>query len=122
MYSRNYFRDTDAQPTLPENYSGTALAEEAREYIDEEEQSAPVSAVTDEAQGDNKSDESVSAFSSFFRGESPIAKLFSSGGIKSFISGIGTEEILIIAAAALLFFSKEGDRECAVMLLILLFI
>ena len=35
---------------------------------------------------------------------------------------IGSEEILIIAAAAFLFLSKNGDRECAVMLLLLLFI
>ncbi len=122
MYSRNYFRDTDVQPTPPENYSGTALAEETSEHFDEEELSVKAGAVTDEAQGHNKSDESVSVFSSLFRGESPLTRLFSGGGIKSFISGIGTEEILIIAAAALLFFSKEGDRECAVMLLILLFI
>ena len=35
---------------------------------------------------------------------------------------IGTEEILIIATAAFLFFAKEGDKECAIMLLLLLFL
>ncbi|MBR2466185.1 MAG: hypothetical protein IKB38_04570 [Clostridia bacterium] len=121
MYSRSYFRDTDVQPTPPENYSGTALAEEACER-EENGRDAVASVMTEESQSDNENTESVSVFSSLFRGESPITRLFSGGGIKSFISGIGTEEILIIAAAALLFFSKEGDRECAVMLLILLFI
>ena len=37
-------------------------------------------------------------------------------------TNIGTEEILIIATAAFLFFSKGGDRECALILLLLLFI
>ena len=52
--------------------------------------------------------------------------LFPSGKIP-FLSSlslpkIGTEEILIIAAAAYLFFSKDGDKECAIMLILLLFV
>jgi hypothetical protein len=35
---------------------------------------------------------------------------------------IGFEEILIIAIAAFLFFSADGDRECALILLALLLI
>jgi hypothetical protein len=35
---------------------------------------------------------------------------------------IGKEEILLISSALFLFFSKEGDRECAIMLILLLFL
>lgn len=35
---------------------------------------------------------------------------------------LGNEEILIIATALFLIFSKEGDKECAVLLLLLLLI
>lgn len=35
---------------------------------------------------------------------------------------LGTEEILLIGAAAFLFFSREGDKECALLLLLLLLI
>ena len=35
---------------------------------------------------------------------------------------IGTEEILIIGLAIFLFLSRDGDKECAVLLLLLLFI
>lgn len=35
---------------------------------------------------------------------------------------IGTEELLIIAAALFLFLSKEGDKECAILLVLLLFV
>ncbi len=55
-------------------------------------------------------------------GGGALSSLFSSGGVKSFISKIGTEEILIIATALFLFLSKEGDKECAIMLLLLLLV
>ena len=35
---------------------------------------------------------------------------------------IGKEEILIIAMAAFLLFSKDGDKECAIMLILLLLV
>ncbi len=54
--------------------------------------------------------------------EGGLYSLFRGGGIKSLFSNIGTEEILIIATALFLFLSKEGDKECAVMLLLLLMI
>lgn len=38
------------------------------------------------------------------------------------IPKIGAEEILIIATATFLFFSKEGDKECAIMLFLLLLV
>ena len=38
------------------------------------------------------------------------------------LPSFSTEDILIIATAAFLFFSKGGDKECAIMLLLLIFI
>lgn len=38
------------------------------------------------------------------------------------LPSLGTEEIILLCAAALLFFSKDGDRECALIILLLLFI
>ena len=49
-----------------------------------------------------------------------IQGLFNPKKLASF--KIGLEEILIIAAAAFLFFRKDGDTECAIMLLLLLFV
>ncbi len=37
-------------------------------------------------------------------------------------AGFSGEDLLILAVAAILFFSKFGDKECALMLLLLLFI
>lgn len=55
-----------------------------------------------------------------------IPKNFFSKGslnsIKDSFKKIGTEELLILALAAFLFFSRDGDRECALMLLALLFV
>ena len=38
------------------------------------------------------------------------------------LSKFGIEEILLIATAIILFMSKDGDKECALMLLLLLFV
>ena len=43
-------------------------------------------------------------------------------GLGLSLPAFGTEDILIIATAAFLFFSKSGDKECAIMLLLLIFI
>ena len=44
------------------------------------------------------------------------------GGLGLSVPAFGTEDILIIATAAFLFFSKSGDKECAIMILLLIFI
>lgn len=111
MYSRSFYGESEEKTLLPENYDGTAFQnskEESKECTECE--AAPKS-------------ESVSE-----------AGLFKSGGALSFLSGlfgglpnikmpkIGTEEIIILTVAALLFFNKDGDKECAILLLVLLFI
>ena len=124
MYTRSYFNETDQAPRPPENYDGNAFKEEAPRQTEEktEGKTAEVNA------GAQVSENSKA------RGASPLGGLFTAG-ISSLFGGrgipilsslslpkIGTEEIILIAAAAYLFFSKDGDRECAILLLLLLFV
>ena len=120
MYSRSFYPQ-DA-PLPPENYVGTAFNNEKNaenpeneirntpEITKENEDSVPT-------MGKEKSDSlfGLSGLSSLFNGS-----LFDRGlGI---LSDIKTEEILIIAVAAFLLFSKDGDIECAILLILLLFV
>ncbi len=107
MYTRD-FRTAEAENfQIPESYGGTAFDEEASEEVHKE---IPESRV--------KRDEGLAGiFKSFiptslFGGSLPFGRGFK----------FGAEEILIIGIAAFLFFSKDGDRECALMLVALLFI
>ena len=52
--------------------------------------------------------------------ELPLFSGLSSLGLS--VPKFGAEDILIIATAAFLFFSKSGDKECAIMLLLLIFV
>lgn len=125
MYSRSYYPDADRM-NLPENYDGTAFMDRANTDVEEQH-------VTPEGE-----DNATPVFKNNDVKE-PVAKqvnglgnlpflsgLFGDGGILGnlglHIPTIGTEEILILATAAFLFFSKSGDRECALILLLLLFI
>ena len=136
MYSRSYEKDL---PTVPESYSGVAFREP--EHIpDDAPKSVPKSAdvrfTTSPAPPDPKltattsaevveKEESVSAVSGFFD-KLQLGRMFS--GISGFdftklsLPRIGTEEILIVGLALFLFFSREGDKECAVLLALLLLI
>ncbi len=130
MYSRSFFNDDKEMPTPPENYGGTALGEEetapslkdssaedakgAEECLKDCDNEAKKCGISSHGCGDG-------LFGGLFSGGG-FSSLFGGGGIKSLISKIGTEEILIIATALFLLLSKEGDKECAVMLLFLLII
>lgn len=114
MYSRNYFENELSSQALPENYVGTAFGStesgENREDIPPTPYTEPESAVPTAAK----------------------PKQTSRGGILGTLSlpfldnlklpEIGSEEILIIAVALFLFFSQNGDKECALMLLLLLLV
>ena len=96
MYTREY----DSEMRLPGGYSGVALSPCEEEHHPEPkppEKSGITSILPDS-----------------------LLHLFRKDRLSGF--KIGLEEILIIAAAAFLFFSKDGDIECALMLLVLLFI
>ena len=100
MYTRSY-KDTE-QAMLPPHYDGIAFGEVAQPPENLPKDTEPASASPVEG-----------VFSRLLGSE-----LFH--GIK--MPSIGAEEILLIVAAAFLFFSKDGDKECAILLVILLFL
>lgn len=124
MYTRNYYSDQQDRLNLPDNYDGTAFME--RQQVDnlilpdeKFESGADENIASHKDMGDcgnHSSSTRPSILSSLFQGNN----LFSSIGLS--MPNLGAEEILIIATAAFLFFSKSGDRECALILLLLLFI
>ena len=129
MYTRPY-NDEGHGIVIPESYGGTLLRE-SEKIADkneisnentydshaknpwEEEYNEPAPEV-------HKNDDSVETFS--LLSKLPFGNFFTNIGKNSKFSlqKIGAEEILIIATAAFLFFTKDGDKECAIMLLLLL--
>ena len=110
MYSRSFYPEAEEKTMLPENYDGTAFQPPS-----EGEDSAECSLSP-------KPSEAVAEAGLFKGGSlSLLSGLF--GGLPSIkMPKIGTEEIIILTVAALLFFNKDGDKECAILLLVLLFI
>lgn len=118
MYSRSYYADEATRVSLPENYDGTAFMERGPEeitdvtFIESEEEKT--------VEASSQSDGLLGGF-----GKIPIlSSLFGQGGGLGSLKmpSIGVEEILILATAAFLFFSKDGDKESALILLLLLLI
>ena len=115
MYSKNYYPDVQESLTLPQSYNGTAFTEtEHNEQVSVTEEVASATPQTDHSRGDSIPISLPFISALFGRGDGSLTSLK--------LPNIGTEEILIIAMAAFLFFSKGGDRECAIMLLLLLLI
>ncbi len=121
MYSRSFY-PTDT-PLPPENYVGTAFPKEnVSESLIEEPLDTPISSETvkEEAAAVMGKERSDSLF-----GLTGLSGIFNNSIFEKgfgFLSDIKTEEILIIAVAAFLLFSKDGDIECAILLILLLFI
>ena len=126
MYTRSY--DEKLGIVIPESYSGSLLRDESNSYYPEEHKAEPQQErpqknpwKKEELHSEEK-EESTQTFS--FIKNLPFRNFF--GDIfkkKTFsLQNIGTEEILIIGTAAFLMFSKDGDKECANMLLLLLFL
>ena len=135
MYSRTYANDL---PSVPESYSGIAfrepdpIPEDAPKSIPK---SADVKFTTSPAPPDPKLSSAGAEPAVAEPGEKPmggffeklqLGKMFS--GMRSFdfstlsLPKIGMEEILIVGLALFLFFSKDGDKECAVLIALLLLI
>lgn len=114
MYSRSYGNQSPAMG-VPNDYGGTALLEDVHTEPAEEPTTAADNADTVEV---GASPEHGSGISSWL---SRLTRGNLLGG-SSFLEHFGTEEILIIAAALVLLLSPERDIECALMLLVLLFI
>ena len=115
MYSRSFYPESNERLSIPENYDGTALIESVAHNVEE---SAEVSTDIDKSTEAN-----INSTANF--GKIPfLSGLFGNSGLNFGLKmpKIGVEEILIIATAAFLFFSKDGDRECAIMLALLLLI
>lgn len=114
MYARSYY-ESEGGVSLPENYVGTAFSDTAE----------PKTPPSEEAPECERCSAECTETSSVGNG-GVLAGLFS--GIRLPFRGVlgdiklGSEEILIIATAAFLLFSKNGDAECAIMLLLLLLI
>ena len=115
MYSRSYYADEANRVALPENYDGTAFVMSQNETVAEQMHTEVKEEKIVEASGQSCGSEAVRI---------PfLSSLFGTGGLGiSTPINLGLEEILILATAAFLFFSKDGDKESALILLLLIFI
>ena len=118
MYSRSYSDEADSL-AIPEGYGGTSMTL----GIHNDEAPEPKEIIRNDPADSGGESVSAGLFSGIFP-KLPFGNIL--GGIfgngKFGLSKIGTEELLIIAAAIFLFFSGDGDRECAILLVLLLFI
>ena len=127
MYTRSYPQEKSGI-MIPESYGGTALREEdlhSDTDIFESRESVGKNPWENESTAPNTESAATSAPPTFsFLSRLPIGGLFKDFfNFDTFsLQKIGAEEILIIATAAFLFFTKDGDKECALMLLLLLLI
>lgn len=114
MYTRSY--DPDNERTgLPEGYSGNAMRDR-----DEPRDDEPKVNPWEKRENDERESEPVGLFGNLFPIQDTFARLFER--TKLSLKNIGFEEILILICAGYLLFSREGDKECAIMLAALLFI
>lgn len=119
MYSRSYNDEQEGfefhNARIPTGYDGTALAtdggEEKREICDE--------CCQKPRECDSKRGDGGKGGSSLLDG---VLKLLGGGHFGFSLSNIDNEDLLLIGLALFLFFSKNHDRECALMIAALLFI
>lgn len=124
MYTRSY---NDASNIIvPEHYGGTSFGQSRECDADIGCGTNALKRPTEEeavhTSADTKTEDSQQASSSSLK--LPFAGIVSNIlKNKNFnLQKIGKEELLILATAAFLLFSKEGDKECAIMLILLLFL
>lgn len=135
MYTRSYYPDNE-KISIPENYDGNAFREDissiskedAGEPMKENAFTMPYNESTEKAEPTSsepkgrKGDTGQGYISAFLQ-KLPISNLFGKTDFfKNAHLDFGTEELLIIGIALFLLFSKGGDTECAIMLLLLLLI
>ncbi len=127
VYTRS-FQDTDER-MIPENYDGIKFREgdvfkecppDAPEACECGLNAADVGG-SEECAGRTKREREPFAFGSLFKRLPSILSHELPMG-KYLPKHFGTEELLIIGAALFLFFGKSSDKECAVMLILLLFV
>ena len=145
MYSRN--QPSDGKIVIPENYDGTAFSEKkAPEPPKEpaernikvlgtpsgEVKMSPSSIGTEVPPAEEEAsapvkEERESVLTGLFGRLPTLTSIFKGGSgfldsLPIKMPKIGSEEILILGIAFFLLFSKNGDKECAIMLLLLIFI
>ena len=107
MYMRSYGAEEERMP-LPSGYDGTAFEKEINEKAAED--------VAEALAPEEKTEEAgLSLKLPFFKGFGTFK------GIKLPFD-LGGEDLVLLGLALLLFFTKDGDRECALMIALLLFI
>ena len=125
MYTRTY-NDDIGEIIIPERYGGTSFGhtEEKKEDGMRQESNGKNpwennDIHTPSAQNNEEAEEASATPIS-----QPLTAIFSGLFKGDFLSlkKIGKEELIIIATATFLLFSKEGDKECAIMLILLLFL
>ncbi len=132
MYTRSYYPEGEGIK-IPENYDGNAFREaenKEEENIAQAENNLKEEAVLRAPWDVNESAEAVMGKADI--GNRVFGGLFDrfskntlTGILPFFKEGkfsLGSEEVLICAIALFLFFSHGGDKECAIMLLLLLWI
>ena len=134
MYTRNYQSEENDTLKIPEGYDGIAFRENEAPVEKEATEEAPYTSALrapwDEIKEVPPAAEPVMArpkqSDSFLTG---LLGRFNVGGLLDKCGllrdgriNFGSEEILLIGVALLLLFNKSGDKECAVMLLLLLFV
>lgn len=141
MYSRGYYTEANEKISLPESYDGVAFSDPSGLTSDATHDSArsveecsvgagglqnPWEDKGESKRSDVPAGSESAGFLSGLRTSPLFGKIFSGGslfGIEGLrMPKIGSEELLILATAAFLLFSRDGDKECALILLFLLFI
>lgn len=120
MYTRPY-SDERHGIVIPDSYGGTALAD-SLSADSEDRGKNPWENAESTQQTVEENEESEEAFAPTSKIQMPsfLSNIFKNSNLS--LQKLGKEEILILTAAAFLFFSKEGDRQLALMLLLLLFL
>ena len=136
MYTRSYFPEEE-RINVPENYDGSAFGGEgmdaglanvqpsvAEPKISPQDIPTFSEETADAEKPQEERTESAGIFGSLFS-KLPFGNILQ-GGIGNFLKldkfRFGSEEILLIGIELFLLLSKDGDKECAVMLLLLLFV
>ena len=136
MYTRSY--DNESRINIPENYDGNAFVEakSIKESSSNKESEltaealplrAPWDISREAADGDSAEVMAKPKINDGFWGELmsklPFGSILGKGNfLKSTFSDFGTEELLILGVALFLLLSKDGDKECALILLFLIFV
>ena len=133
MYTRNYIDETGGV-SIPQNYDGIAFDTDISDAKNTVSATIGERKISPMEQMPPPEPEAVQASTNEQLGNGLFGNLFGKIGLKNMLPGslgsvlsldkfkLGAEELLLIGLALFLLFSKEGDKECAIILLLLLFV